>query len=240
MGFWSRLKNAVKRAVKWVARKVKAAVRVIVRAVVFVWGLAVGLVDLLIGFIGWPPKKLRLQIFILSDGNGPVVNPGELTPSIAYAQRVLKDRFNVKLRSYSKNMVEVITKQAPDYALNVCCNFCAFKEEFDKAGEYFAEHLAGWNAIPISLTFPITVFIVNDISNKLGCSLGPLTDYVTIDIQGIKDKDPSTMMHEMGHACNLWHSGSASNLMWADVPRGDGVKWYQKNLVRSSRHVTYW
>jgi len=34
-------------------------------------------------------------------------------------------------------------------------------------------NLAGWNAVPISLTFPITVFIVENIVGKYGCSLGP-------------------------------------------------------------------
>jgi hypothetical protein len=118
------------------------------------------------------------------------------------------------------------------------CGAGALGEEFGEAGEFFAKHLAGWNAIPISLTFPVTVFVVRDVEGTKGCSLGPLTDYVTLDTAGVKIA--STMAHEVGHACSLWHSGSQSNLMFHDDNRGDGVKWFQKNLLRSSRHVTYW
>jgi hypothetical protein len=232
MGIWSRIKRAV-----------KAVVRVVVRAVVTVVGLAIGIVDLILGFIAWPPKKLRLHILILSNDKGPVVYPDDLKQSIEYARRVLKDRFNVNLRSYSKNMIEVITEPAPNYALNVCCDWCGYQEEFGEAGEYFANHLAGWNGIPISLTFPITVFIVNDVTKKVGCSFGFLTDYITLDVDGVKPTDSeSAMMHEIGHACNLLgHPGAKrSELMWPNYPRGDAVKWWQKNIVRSSRHITYW
>jgi hypothetical protein len=238
MGFWSSIKNKIKKAAKKVWSVVKAVVRVVVRVVLTVVGAVLGIADLLLGFIAWPPKKLRLQIFILSDSNGRLVEPSDLTPAIDYARKVLKDRFNVKLLPYSKNIVEVITEQAPSAALTVHCDSGAMKEEFGEAGEYFAKHLAGWNAIPISLTFPITAFVVDDVIGKQGCSLGPLSDYVTLDLAGVKNA--SLLAHEIGHSCSLWHSGTQSNLMWSDSNRGDGAKWFQKNLLRSSRHVMYW
>lgn len=71
MGFWSSLKNKIKKAAKKVWRVVKAVVRVVVRVVLTVVGAVLGIADLLLGFIAWPPKKLRLHIFILSDQNGP-------------------------------------------------------------------------------------------------------------------------------------------------------------------------
>jgi hypothetical protein len=185
------------------------------------------------------PKKLRLQIFILSaDGNNGLVTQKDLIPSVEYAGRVLKDRFGVTLIPYSKNWAEMITEKAPNYALNVHCNWCGYKEEYKDAGEYFAKHLAGWNAIPISLSFPITVFIVENIVGKNGCSFGPLTDYVTLDVKGVAET--STMMHEMGHACNLWHCDIKSNLMWPNNDRGDAVKTWQKIWARGSRHITFW
>ncbi|MEK7729525.1 MAG: hypothetical protein AAB354_14010 [candidate division KSB1 bacterium] len=238
MGFWSSLKNKIKKVAKKVWRVVKAVVRVVVRVVMTVIGAVLGIADLLLGFIAWPPKKLRLHIFILSDQNGPLVNPGDLAPAIEYARKTLKDRFNVKLKAYSENFVEIIPGPAPNAALEVHCDSGAFKEEFWEAGEYFAKHLAGWNAIPVSLTFPITAFVVRDIDGKQGCSLGPLSDYVTIDLAGAKSD--STLAHEIGHACSLWHSKTQSNLMWHDTKRGNGAKWFQKNLLRSSRHVMYW
>ncbi len=235
-GFWSTIKNAVKKV--W--RAVKAVVRIVVRVVILVINtFTFGLFDLLLGFLTWPPKKLRLHIFILSDMNGPVVNPSDLTSSIDFAKQTFKDRFNVNLVPYSKNMVEIVKEPAPAPALTPdCVGGGALKNEFGEAGEYYASQLAGWNAIPISLTFPITVFVVHKIHGREGCSLGPLTDYLTLDIGGVASVN--TMAHEMGHACSLWHSRSKSNLMWPDDDRGNGAKWFQKNLLRSSRHVQYW
>jgi hypothetical protein len=141
----------------------------------------------------------------------------------------------VKVLAYSKNQVEIIEEQAPQSALEVACDG---SDLFGDDGDFFAHHLAGWNAIPIALTFPVTAFIISNIKDTKGCSLGPLTDYVLVDRDGVFV--PSTLAHELGHACNLWHSGTKSNLMYHPDDRGDGVKWFQRNLLRSSRHVTYW
>ena len=66
---------------------------------------------------------------------------------------------------------------------------------------------------------------------------GPLTDYVTMTPSAVRELN--VMAHESGHSCNLWHSGAHSNLMWPDPSRGNQVHWWQKNLVRISRHVRY-
>jgi hypothetical protein len=240
MGFFSSLKSALKKAVKKVTRAVKSVVRLASRLVVTLVGLGIGIFDLLLGFLAWPPKKLRVHIFILSTEKGPLVDPAFLTASVDFARKTFKKRFNVKLLAYSKNMIEIIKEPAPPEALSVGCGGDAVDQEFAEAGEYFASHLAGWNGIPISLTFPVTVFIVSDVSGNGGCSIGPLTDYVTVDTSSDGVGTPSEIAHEVGHACNLWHSGTKSNLMYHPSDRGDGVKWFQKNLFRSSRHVTYW
>ena len=53
--------------------KIKAAVRVVVRVVVEVVNrLTLGVLDLLLGFFAWPPKRLRLHIFILWTGSPPI------------------------------------------------------------------------------------------------------------------------------------------------------------------------
>lgn len=203
--------------------------------VVTVIGAVLGIVDLLFGFINWPPKKLRLHIFILTGNKGPIVTPADLTPAIDFLKQTYKKRFNVKVLAYSKSQVEIIEAQAPQAALEVVCNG---SDLFGADGDFFANHLAGWNAIPIALTFPVTAFIISNIEDTKGCSLGPLTDYVLVDHDGVFV--PSTLAHELGHACNLWHSGTKSNLMYHPDDRGDEVKLFQRNLVRSSRHVTYW
>jgi len=243
MGFFSSLTSGFKSLVKRVTRTVKSVGRFFSRLAVTLFGFAIGIFDFLLGFLAWPPKKLRVHIFILSTEKGPLVDPGALTASVDFATKTFKSGFNVKLRAYG-SMIETIKEPAPPKALNVGCGGDAVDQEFstalNEAGEYFASHLAGWNGIPISLKFPVTVFIVSDVEDKGGCSIGPLADYVTVDISADGVGTPSLMAHEIGHACNLWHSGTKSNLMYADSDRGDGVKWFQKNLFRSSRHVTYW
>ena len=222
---------------KKVWHSIKAAVRLVVRIVVTVWGLLVGLPDLLLGFLTWPRKKLRYHVFILSDEKGPLVNPADLAPSIDFFTKTFQDQFNVRVVAYGKPGIEIIKEPAPASALDVSCGGGAFSNEFGEAGEFFAHHIAGWNAIPISLTFPVTIFIVRSIVAKNGCSLGPLTDYVTLTPSAVLAVN--VMAHEVGHSCSLWHSLTHSNLMWRDISRGNTVKWFQKNLVRSSRHVQY-
>jgi hypothetical protein len=237
MGFWSSLKNKFKSALKKVWHFVKAVVRLVIRVVVFVWGLIVGLPDLLLGFLTWPEKKLRYQVFILSDEKGPLIDPADLAASIDFFTKTYKDRFNVKVVAYGKPGIQVIKEPAPAAALDVSCGAGAFSNEFGEAGDFFAQHIAGWNAIPISLGFPVSIFIVRSMSGADGCSLGPLTDYVAMTPSAVAELN--VMAHEVGHACNLWHSGSHSNLMWKDPSRGNDAKWFQKNLLRSSRHVQY-
>jgi hypothetical protein len=237
LGLWSSITSIAKKV--W--RGVKAVVRIVVRAAITIVAAGVNGFDLLLGFLAWPPKKLRLHVFILRDENGvPVATPGELTIALDNAHRIFKDRFNVSVVPYSKSFVETLPDAAPKAALEPHCDAGAWADLFREAGEYYADHLAGWvGGIPISASFPITAYVVRDVDGKRGCAIGPLTDYLTIDPTGFKGDD-TTLAHETGHCCHLWHSGSKGNLMWRDADRGDGVKWFQKNLVRRCRHVTYW
>ncbi len=213
----------------------RAAVRV---AVDLVSHFTFGLPDALLGFIGWPPKKLRLHVAVLSDASGPLVTEAELTPSIDYIKRVFKDRFNVTVVPYSKSFVQVLAEQAPNAALEIDAGWDVYSADFGEAGDFFAKHLAGWNVVPVGFTFPVTVYVIRDIRGKKGYAL-PLFDYVLLDIDGVR-LTTSTLAHEVGHACLLWHSGTQSNLMYKRDTRGDGVKGFQKNVLRSSRHVLYW
>lgn len=244
MGLWSRIKKAAKKV--W--QKVKAVVRVVVRVVItIINNLTLGLYDLLLGFLAWPPKKLRLHVVVLSapvpPGGGddvpglvPVVPMQEINDAIDRTKRIYKDKFNVEVKPYGKSFIEVLTTPAPPDALDFTCGIGS---EFGDAGEFFAQHLAGWNAIPISFTFPVTVFVVRNLNGQdLGCSMSVLGDYVVIDHDGLIDN--VALPHEIGHTCSLWHSGSSDNLMYKSSPAGENVKWFQKNLLRSSRHVQYW
>ncbi|WP_320826147.1 hypothetical protein, partial [Reinekea sp.] len=72
-----------------------------------------------------------------------------------------------------------------------------------------------------------------DVANNKGCSLGPFTDYVTVE-----GKDPICLAHEVSHACGLWHTGGRDNLA-NHICGGTTLKGWQVEIVRSSRHVTY-
>jgi hypothetical protein len=232
----------IKKKAKQIWRGVKAVVRIVVRVVIeFVQRLTWGILDLLFGFIAWPPKRLRLHVFILWDeqpGGGDPLPPVEQVAQDAVdrMKRIYKDKFNVNVRPYGKTFVEKLAGPFPDSVLDF---ECGLGQEFGEAGEFFAQHLAGWNAIPISLTFPITVFVVRSFKGQdLGCSMSVLGDYVVITRAGLMDN--VALAHECGHSCGLWHSGTSNNLMFRSSPAGENVKWFQKNLLRSSRHVHFW
>ena len=240
----------------WLKNAIKGIVRLVVGVVTTGWGLVVGAPDLVLGFLCVPKKHLRVQFFILSDGSGPVVTEAELQPAIDKTREILKQQVNVELRPYGSQMVEIIRDPAPYAALNPPGEYWghAAAELWGEAGDFFAQHLAGRNAVPISATFPITVFVVADVRNGEGgyAPLWPLMDYVVIDPALIKGtwsaggvfNQPalSGTAHEIGHACNLFHVDSKTNLMYANANQQQGheLSWFQKNLFRSSRHVLYW
>src|SRR4051794_15972007 len=174
----------------WLKNAIKGIVRAVVRAVTTGWGLVVGAPDLVLGFLCVPKKYLRVQFFILSDGSGPVVTEAELQPAIDKTRAILKQQVNVQLLPYGSQMVETIKEPAPSAALNPPGTFFGETgaELGGEAGDFFAQHVAGWNAVPISATFPVTVFVVADVGNgKGGYAPGSfLTDYVLIDPTLIK------------------------------------------------------
>lgn len=208
--------------------------RVFVRIIVEGFNrVVINLFDTLFGFLNWPEKKLRIKIFILEGSkNRAILSPSELGVALEYAKETLKKNFNVRLLP-AKNgqFVEFLKAIPPGEALYTKGGHGALKEEFKVAGNFFAANLSG-------SFYPVTAFVVSDIVGAIGCSLGPLTDYVTLDPDGARGV--STLVHELAHACGLWHINEKANLLWRFNSRGDEIKWWQKNILRSSRHVTYW
>lgn len=214
---------------------IKGIARVAIRIVIeFIHRCIINLFDTLFGFLKWPQKKLRVKVFILlnSEGNAPL-SPGETDKSIDFAMSCFQKNFNVKLLPHhpEEPFAELLQKIPPSEALYVKCNAGAIGEEFKIAGSFFSSSLCG----PL---YPVTAFVVINISGKDGCCIGPVTDYLTLDANGIRIF--TTLAHEIGHSCGLWHIRKRSNLMWPHRDRGEDVKWWQKNLFRGSRHVTYW
>ena len=186
-----------------------------------------------------PYKNLRVRVVILRDEAGqPLAEAEEVKPCLDEAQRIFSERAHVRLLPAGR-VVDTVPEPAPKAALDVHCNDGAWQEDFAAAGEYFRQHRArmdrrrraGYGA-------PVTVFVVRNISNKGGCSLGPLADYVTLEAGMLNRARHRLLAHEVAHACGLWHSEVKANLMF---PRGPGTalnRW-QAAILRGSRHVTY-
>jgi hypothetical protein len=87
--------------------------------------------------------------------------------------------------------------------------------------------------------------MVRTIKDKLGCSI-PIADYVTLSAVPNPGStktgaaDLTTMAHELAHTCLLMHRTDKNNLMFASSPRGTDVTKWQRWVVRTSRHCTWW
>ncbi|MEE9453880.1 MAG: hypothetical protein V3V13_05795 [Paracoccaceae bacterium] len=202
-----------------------------------IWRI-VGIFDAILDAIGITLlKNLRVCVIILRDEKGtPLATEADLQPAIDSAKAIFLDAANVKL---SVERVHTLAKPAPTYALDVSCGGAALGEDLWLTGSYFdlqsALHcLTGAVSRLLGYGAQITVFVIRDIpGNTAGCSLGPLSDYVTVEgARGI------CFAHELAHACGLWHHGPASNLANGTCG-GTDLKWWQRVIVRNSRHVTY-
>ena len=236
---WSRLKKFV-----------KAVVRAVVRITVGVVMRAIHIVGSALDPIYMVKKKMRVQVIILRDSPAPsqgLVAEHDLDPAINRAKQIFLDEFRVDIKPYGTPIVQTLTDVAPPDALDVGCDGGAFSDEFGSAGDYFAGKVAGWVAVPISLQFPVTVFVVRSIRNKIGCSI-PITDYVTLSatpsiagstrtgVNGL-----TTLAHELAHTCLLKHrDNDKNNLLYPSEPRGTDVTKWQRWVVRTSRHCTWW
>lgn len=200
---------------------------------------ALGLPELGINAIGVRPfKQLRVRVVILRDEEGqPLCTPEDIGPSWEEARRIFSDQAYVRLTSAAPRIV-ISPGPAPAAALNVHCDDGAWQEDMDLAGDYFRRNCAKTRAGKwAGYGAPVTVFIVRDISNKGGCSLGPLTDYVTLEAGMLSRARHRLLAHEVAHACGLWHASDKGNLMFPKGP-GDKLSFWQALLLRNSRHIT--
>jgi hypothetical protein len=210
-------------------------VRAIIRITVeIIHRLFINIFDTLFGFLNWPEKKLRIKVFLLpTEQSDPEILPQDISNAINYTKEVFKRNFNVTVMAVRKNepIAEKLKTCPPHEALYTKGGTDALSEEFKTAGDFYASNLRG-------SIYPVTAFVVLSIKGATGCSLGPMTDYVTLDHGAARDN--SILAHELAHACGLWHLRDKENLLWNRKNRGDKTNWWQKNICRSSRHITYW
>lgn len=244
MSLWSSIKKAAKKV--W--RVVKTVVRVVLKAVAGLIMRIINIIGSIVDLVYLVEKTMTVQVFILRDlNNQGVIAEQDIAPAVATAKQIFKSRFNVVIKSYGKPMVQTLPKPAPAAALDVECDGGAFSNEFGEAGEYFAKNLAGWVGVPISLAFPVTVFVVHSIRDKIGCSI-PITDYVTLSAIPANPRSVetgvtslTTLAHELAHTCLLLHRDNApNNLLYPQSSRGTNVTKWQRFVVRTSRHCTFW
>ncbi|MGH3133207.1 MAG: hypothetical protein ACRDNY_05630 [Gaiellaceae bacterium] len=234
------------RLIKWIWNVVLTAV----------WGL-VGLVDAVFGLIGVrPEKKLRLCVVVIRDEKGvPVAQPSDVVPHLQNAIDIFREEANVRVipsapfqydsafaddETATEDWVHVPDGQTGSELLDVDCGAGALGEDLWLTGTD-AEILSmtqcfygKWRRV-VGYGAPIVVIVTREVGgpSRLGCSLGPLSDYVTIE-----GGNPICLAHELGHACNLWHVDGATNLM-NSACGGTQLDWWQVLLLRDSRHVTY-
>lgn len=180
-------------------------------------------------------KSLRLRVLILRDEQGsPVATPDDVEPALAEARRVLREQAAVELLPALEPLVATLEVSAPSTALDAPCAEGSWRADFGTGGAFFrrfsARHRAGSGV-------PVTVFVVREVLGEAGCSLGPLVDYVTVDMTALRGRTRRVLVHELGHACGLPHSRAAENLM---LPKrmGERLETWQVAVLRSSRHVT--
>jgi hypothetical protein len=172
-----------------------------------------------------------------------------LQPTIELTREILWKAARIRLVAAGGRFVQLDPTPAPSQALNVHCNRAAFVEDYETAGRFFTERLAR-TAIgnAIGTTTPITAFVVETIDQFVGCSIGPLADYVTLRPDAITMARPWALAHEIGHACGLWHVNGVSRLVFGGDsatnlmdPFGSGEVLTRRQVVtlRNSRHVTF-
>jgi hypothetical protein len=189
-------------------------------------------------------KRMRVCAVILSapgdDGAPrPLASEEKVREELGLVDEIFKRQANTELFFDEWPKVVTLTQAAPAYALDVRCGTGSWTEDMGDAGVYFRSKL--WAAQGESTSSarglsgygePIAVFVVRDVAGKAGCSLGPLSDYVTVDrVRG------RLIAHELGHCCGLWHVKDAGNLMLPAADKEEMTR-AQQAIFRNSRHVT--
>ncbi len=207
-----------------------------------------GLPEGLAGLVGWLPKKhLDLHVFVLRDREGHLVLESEIGQVLKETERIYWARARVEVAT-TVHMLESI---APAAAFDIDRDGGMFGEDLTAAGSYFQATAAsrlGDSATGLLTRrpAPICAFVIRNVSgSSVGCSLGPLADWIVIEKEFMKPDPldghlPNTLAHEMGHACGLLHNDDKTNLLDpGERGRGDNLSPFQRMIVRSSTHVAF-
>lgn len=174
-------------------------------------------------------RTMRIAVRILRDESGePVASPADVAAALAEARRVLRDQAGVDLVAAVEPETASLDGAAPTASLDSPCVEGWWRADLGPGGAYFRGH---------AVRGGVTVFVIRDVVGRAGCSLGPLTAYVTIDRRAFGGSGVRVLAHELGHACGLPHSKAEGNLMFPRAP-GERLAPWQAAVFRGSRHVT--
>jgi hypothetical protein len=228
-------------------------VRLLVTVVVAVPRLLAGL-GVLAGRAPRPDRVMRVRVLVQRDEDGdPVATVTHAHEAVAWARDAFaavgvrlvpvgwdgdedgdEDR-DGDVADRDPRFVTVVDAPATAATLDVACTARAWRADLGAAGTGFRRQVraAGGSPAP-GPGSPVWVFAVRGFATRhLGCSLGPVTDYVTVRLTG----EATTLAHELGHACGLWHTRD-DTLMHRRPTRTARLTRLQTWLVRASRHVT--
>jgi hypothetical protein len=192
-------------------------------------------------------KIMRLRVVILRDEHGQLVaDPTAVMPSITDAQEIFLRDTNVQIVPFDRDFIVQAPAAAPTQALDVSCGAGAYTADLSDAGHYFRTHAADTHEAQ-GFEASVTVFIVRTMARANGCALGPIANYATVSIAGLRSRtDPCqsrsprsahrVLAHELGHMCGLLHSNNCIDLMYQSA----GTRFTTKTqvlAVRSSRFV---
>ncbi len=251
MGLFSEIKSGFKK----IGSAIRGGLSQIVNVVKEVVNRLFGIVDLLANLVGiLLPKKLRLRLVILRDEGGSFLATAEdVGPAIERAKAIFKAELNTTIVAAGGTLIERVDPIPPTAALDPGCDSDAWTDDFGDAGDFYSLHIAtNLAAAPTGYATPVTAFIVRNVRGKKGCSLGLLTNYVTLDLDGIdtitvgsSDDDVSAtigslwLAHEIAHSCGLWHVKKKANLMHPTAEDGVNLRNWQKAIARNSRHISF-
>lgn len=204
-----------------------------------VFNRLIGVFDFVLCLIGiMPVKRLRLRIIVLRDERGiPVLAEHEAMRTFQDTSRILGRGARVEIVPAEWKVVTA-PAAAPREALNVRCMDGAWSDDLGVAGSFYRSLQAqNFSGRLFGYAAPLTVFVVRSISDRDGCSLGALTDHVTVQADATK-RSRALAAHELAHACGLFHTSDKANIMYPKNP-GEQMSRWQAAIFRNSRHVTY-
>lgn len=233
------------------------------RLLKWLWNSLTTFIHFLVGLVEFglwklnfrPRKKFRVGFIILTDVDSKsLVESEKVLPAVEKAQQIYEQANITILPSFPKpkklsetgelpekdQWVRTMSKPAAKRILEVDCNLKAFFQDFGMSG-YNYQTLILANFFETGLRritgygSPVTVIVVKEIRGFAGCSIGWLSDYVTVESRHL-----FTTAHELGHACNLFHREDEDNLMHPRSGRQEVINLtdWQIAMIRASRHVT--